>query len=314
MIRSISTLVVAALLFSSCDKNNSTRTQVAQETYTLPGDTLFPEGIAYNPTTGNFFTGSSTSGDIYKVNVQTGATNLFAPGASQGRKVATGMKIDNKNRLWVCGGAEGKIYVINLANGGLIKSWDVRTLFGAGFINDCIIDSNYVYFTDSQVQKIYRIRVTDDTPGDVQTWLTYTNAQIPFTASGTNANGIENTPDSKYLLIIISSSGRLYRIEKATQAIREVDLNNGLTAGDGLSLDGSFLYTSRNSTNQIWPARFNADYTTAMVGNPFGSGLVFPTTIVKVDNYLLAVNGQLNRRTTPPTPVLPFSVSRVTIP
>ncbi|RZK73887.1 MAG: hypothetical protein EOO85_16395, partial [Pedobacter sp.] len=168
------------------------------------------------------------------------------------------MKIDNKNRLWVCGGADGKIYVINLANGSLIKSWDVRTLFGAGFINDCIIDSNYVYFTDSQVQKIYRIRVTDNTPGDVQTWLTYTNAQIPFAATGTNANGIENTADNKYLLVIVSSSGKLYRIDKATQAIGEISLNNGLTAGDGMYLDGSFLYVSRNATNQIWPVRLDA--------------------------------------------------------
>lgn len=314
MLRTIFTIAIASFLLASCDKNNSTSIKVAQETYTLPGDTLFPEGIAYDPNTGNFYTGSTTTGDIYRVNVTSGATSLFAAGASQGRKVATGMKIDAKNRLWVCGGAEGKIYVINLANGSLIKSWDVRTLFGGGFINDCVIDNDYVYFTDSQVQKIYRIRVTDDTPGDVQTWLTYTNAQIPFAATGTNANGIENTSDNRYLLVIVSGSGKLYRIEKTTQAIREVDLNNGLTAGDGMYLDGSFLYVSRNATNQIWPVRLDASYMTGMVSNPFGSGLVFPTTIVKVDNYLLAVNGQLNRRTTPPTPVLPFSVSRVSIP
>lgn len=314
MLRTFCLLATAAFCLTSCDKDDTPTSQVRQEVYTLTSDTLFPEGIAYNANTTTFYTGSTTSGDIYRVNVRSGATNLFAPGATQARKVATGMKIDAKNRLWVCGGAEGKIYALNLSSGDTVKTWNMRTLFGAGFINDCVIDTGYIYFTDSQVRKIYRSRITDGTPGNMEEWLTFTDAQIPFAATGTNANGIENTPDNKYLIVVVSSSGKLYRIEKATKTITEIGLNSSVTAGDGIYLDGSMLYVSRNALNQIYPVRFNADYSTGTVGNGFGTNLLFNTTIVKVDNYLLAVNGQLNKRTTPPTPILPFSITRVSIP
>jgi sugar lactone lactonase YvrE len=315
MLRSVFAAAMAICLFASCDDDDNPSIQVTQERYTLPGDTLFPEGIAYNARTGTFYTGSTTSGDIYGVNVQTGNVSLFAAGASQNRKVATGMKIDGKNRLWVCGGAEGKIHVLNLANGAVLRTWDAKALYSAGFINDCISDGSYIYFTDSQVRKIYRAKVDADTvPAALEQWLTFTDAQIPFAATGTNANGIVNTPDNRYLIVVVSSSGKLYRIEKATQAITEITLNTPVNSGDGMYLDGSFLYVSRNATNQIFPVQLNAAVSQGTVGTGFGTGLLFNTTIDKAGNYFLVVNGQLNRRGTPPTPVLPFTVIRVNIP
>ncbi len=108
---------------------------VNQESYALPGDQFFPEGIAYNNKTGIFYTGSSTNGDIVQVNVTTGETSYFSLGAKNNRNSATGMKIDNKNRLWVCGGADNKIQVLSL-DGTLIRSWGTKALFNSGFIND----------------------------------------------------------------------------------------------------------------------------------------------------------------------------------
>src|SRR6186713_2211097 len=75
-----------------------------KEYYPLPDSNFFPEGIAYNPKTGDFYTGSTISGNIMKINVETGASGLFSAGAKQGRSFCTGMKLDAKNRLWVCGG------------------------------------------------------------------------------------------------------------------------------------------------------------------------------------------------------------------
>jgi Cu-Zn family superoxide dismutase len=150
---------------------------VAKDIYALPGDSLFPEGIAYNANTGNLYTGSVTNGNILEVNVQSGDTRLLALGAAHNRKAATGMKIDQMNRLWVCGGADNKIQVLGL-DGALIKSWDANALYGAGFINDCIIDNSHVYFTDSRVRKIYRASVTETTPTNLEEWLTFTDAQI----------------------------------------------------------------------------------------------------------------------------------------
>lgn len=314
MIRKFFLLSASALIFLAACKKNSTSSPgitIAQDTYTLPGDTLFPEGIVYQPATGNFFTGSTTSGDIIKVNVQTGVTALWAPGLLQGRRFTTGLKLDDKNRLWICGGEDKKISVLDV-NGGLVRVTDIGAMFGAGFINDCASDGASMYFTDSRVQKIYRAATTD-VPGDVETWLTFTDAQIPYALSGTNANGIVVTPDNKYLIIVVSSSGKLYRVTIASKAITEISLNIPVTSGDGLVLDGTTLYVSRNSLNLIYPVTLSPDYSSGTVGTGFGTNLKFNTTMAKADKYFLVVNGQLDKKASR-TQSLPFTVSRVTIP
>src|SRR4051812_8878878 len=119
--KSLSALIVLFFL-ASCHKDKPD-VIVAKESYPLPGDTFFPEGIAFNSKTGNFYTGSVANGDIVQVNVETGATKILALGKSQNRNAATGMKIDRMNRLWVSGGGDNKIQVLDL-DGNLIKSWD----------------------------------------------------------------------------------------------------------------------------------------------------------------------------------------------
>jgi sugar lactone lactonase YvrE len=313
MIHKILSAFVVITLLISCKKDKP-EVVVAKESYPLPGDAFFPEGIAYNNKTGIFYTGSVANGDIIQVNVQSGETKLLSLGKSQNRNAATGMKIDRMNRLWVCGGPDNKIQVLDL-NGQLIKSWDTQSLFGSGFINDCIIDNTHIYFTDTRVRKVYRASVTDNTPGNLEEWLTFTDAQIPYSPTGTNANGIEATPDNKYLIIVVSYSGKLYRIDKTTKSISEIMLNTPVTSGDGLYLDGTMLYVSRNATNQIFRVALNRDYSQGTVlGGGFGTNLLFNTTIARAGDYFLVVNGQLNRRAGTTPPVLPFSVSRVPIP
>src|SRR5688500_16586256 len=109
----ISILIIATLT-NSCKKDPSGTTITPLEEYVLPGDTLFPEGIVYDPVTRNFYTGSVTNGDIIRVNVETGATSLFAKGDLQNRKAATGMKIDARRRLWISGGGDNKIHVLDI--------------------------------------------------------------------------------------------------------------------------------------------------------------------------------------------------------
>jgi len=314
MRRHSSLFLLIFLFLIACEKDKQV---VNLESYPIPGEKFFPEGIAYDREDGVFYTGSTTNGDIVKVKVNTGATELFAAGAKQGRGFCTGMKLDYKKRLWVCGGDEGKIHLLN-QQGESIKNWDLKALYNAGFINDCALDKQYIYFTDSRVQKIYRSEVFPTGPGNIEEWLNFTNQQIPYT-TGTNANGIVLTPDGKYLIIVVSTSGKLYRIDRKTKDIVEISLNTPVTSGDGLWLEGNTLYVSRNATNKIFPVLLNEGVTMGTVGNGFGENLLFNTTMAKVGKYFLVVNGQLNRRPSitnpnPPPPVLPFSVSRVLIP
>ncbi|HYE56211.1 MAG TPA: hypothetical protein VD996_15285 [Chitinophagaceae bacterium] len=312
--RSLILLSSILLLLSACKKNNDhNHFNIAKESYPLPIDTLFPEGIAYNTSTGHFYTGSTTSGDIIQVNVETGAANIWASGKTQGRRAATGLKLDQHNHLWICGGDEGKVSVVD-ENGTLLKMWDLKSMFGAGFVNDCISDGVYMYFTDSRVQKIYRATIAE-TPSVIEEWLSFNNEQIPYDPSPTaiNANGIEITQDKSYLLVVVSSSGKLYRIALSHKTINEIPLNGSLTSGDGLVLNDRQLYVSRNALNTIVPVNLTVNYDGGSIGAGFGNDLNFNTTMVKVDRYLLTVNGQLNKRATR-TQSLPFTVSRVTIP
>lgn len=306
--------ILTILLFASCIAcKKDKEIQISQQSYTIPGNTFFPEGIAYDAGKGVFYTGSVSNGDIVRVDVQTGASSLFATGSTQSRAAATGMKLDAKGRLWVCGGSENKIHVLN-PDGSLLKSWSLSSFSATGFINDCVLDNNYIYFTDSQNKQIYRTSVAAAQPGDIERWLTFTDAQIPYAATGTNANGIVMTPSGNYLIIVVSSSGKLYRVDISSKAIAEITLNATVMSGDGLWLEKNILYVSRNATGQIFPVTLNSDFSQGTVGTGFGDNLLFNTTIAKAGNYFLVVNGQLNRRsgTTPPT--LPFTVSRVMIP
>ncbi|RYZ32989.1 MAG: hypothetical protein EOP49_36635, partial [Sphingobacteriales bacterium] len=261
----------------SCKKND--RVKVQQYSYVLPGDQFFPEGIAYDRSTGVFYTGSTTSGDIVAVDVETGVASLFSSGAKAGRQAAIGMKLDAMDRLWVCGGTANFIQVLD-KDGNVIKTWDTKALFNSGFVNDCIIVNGYIYFTDSQVRKIYRTRVTETLPGEMEEWLSFTDQQIPY-GTGINANGIEATPDGKQLLVVISNSGKLYRVNIADKGISEIALNTPVTSGDGLLTDGNTLYISRNATGLIFPVTLNAGYSSGYVGAGFGENLIGNTTITR---------------------------------
>lgn len=311
-----STFLVLALWFLlGCTKQDPVR--INQEVYAIPGDQFFPEGIAFNSKSGVFFTGSTTTGDVVQVNVQSGATNLFASGAKQGRGDCRGMKVDTKERLWICGGEENKVHVLD-SKGMAIQSWDLKALYNSGFVNDCAADQEYIYFTDSRVQKIYRAKTSGIQPGNVEEWLNFTNQEIPYTA-GFNANGIALTPDGRYVIIVVSNSGRLYRIDRSSKSVVEIALNTPVTAGDGLWLTDETLFVSRNSTNKIFPVKMSDNYTKGTVGDGFGDNLLFNTTIAKAGKFFLVVNSQLNKRPSasnpaPPAVQLPFTVSRVAIP
>ncbi|MBA2619457.1 MAG: superoxide dismutase, partial [Rubrobacter sp.] len=58
----------------------------------MPGDQAFPEGVAYDPSSEDFFVGSSESGTIYRSNVGEAPqeTEVFLEGRTDGRNVVYG--------------------------------------------------------------------------------------------------------------------------------------------------------------------------------------------------------------------------------
>jgi Cu-Zn family superoxide dismutase len=279
--------------------------------YELPGEAVFPEGVAYNPTSNMFYVGSTTDGTIYEGDVDSGDVTVFSEGGADGRTTAIGMKVDANGDLWVAGGGTGQMFVYNTADSSLVASYTTPEVEQT-FINDVTIaPDGTAYFTDSFRPILFKI--SDMAGGEAESWLDFTGTVLEY-GQGFNLNGIAVTPDGDYLLVIHSGNGNLYRIDVASQEVIQVDTGGAdLTAGDGILLIDNTLYVTRNSFGEIVPVTMAADYSSGTAGEAITDpSFIFPTTIAAVDGSLLVVNSQFNNRGN--SPELPFTVSRILLP
>lgn len=280
--------------------------------FTLPGEAVYPEGIAYDPLTGDFYVGSTQTGTIYRGNVRDGPGELevFLPGGADERTSVTGMKVDDQGRLFIAGRNTGRVFVYDTASGELIRS--LRTPPSQStLINDVTVTTEAAYFTDSFRPVIFRVPLTPEGIGEMEAWLDLRETIVPH-GTGFNLNGIAATADGCYLLSVHFDTGRLYRIDTRTREVIEVNLDGTrLTAGDGLWLEGTTLYVVRETPASVVTIELSVDFTsgepTATLTHPSFS---LPTTLAKVDDRLLVVNSQLDG--TPPE--LPFTVSSIPLP
>ncbi len=276
--------------------------------FALPGEQVFPEGVAYNPASGKFYVGSTTDGTLYEGDLASGEVTVFSEGGADGRTTAIGMKVDANGDLWVAGGGTGQMFVYNTADGSLVASYTTPAVEQT-FINDVTITPDgSAYFTDSFRPVLFKI--SDMMGGEAESWLDFTGTVLEY-GEGFNLNGIAASPDGRYLLVVHSGNGNLYRIDTDTQEVSQVDTGGAdLTAGDGILLVGNTLYVSRNQFGQIVPVTMSEDFSMGTAGEPLTDpSLIFPTTIALADDSLLVVNSQFNNRGG--TPQLPFTVSRL---
>lgn len=286
--------------------------------YTFPAaDTVFPEGIALHPGNGDFFVGSTTNGAIYRGNAR-GESRAIAPflaGGSDGRTTVVGMKVSPQGILYAAGGGTGTLWMYDAITGRLLSSF--RNGVASTFVNDvALAPDGAAYFTDSLSPYIYRIKADSNGVYQYELWRDLQETVFQYVA-GFNANGIVVTADGKYLIIVQSNTGKLFRIDIATKEVSEIPLagRDLMTAGDGLLLDGQMLYVVRNQLNLIVKVRLNADFTGGQqVGSFTDPSFGFTTTATRSDDRLLVVNSQFNRRGPNLTPNFPFTVSSVQIP
>jgi sugar lactone lactonase YvrE len=287
--------------------------------YVLPGAAVFPEGIAFEESTGNFFVSSTTDGTIFRANVADETAQVYLTGGSDGRPTAVGVAVDRDGRLFVAGGGTGSVWVYDSTSRDLLGLF--TTPAGTTFLNDIAIDRNGdAYVTDSLRPIIWRISaeaVAAANGGTVaaEPWLDLTGTAITYQA-GFNLNGIEATADGRYLVTVQSNIGALFRIDIATRTPSRIDLGGEtVPAGDGLLLIGRTLYVAQNSLGLIAKIGLNGDLTAGNVISRTGDPtLRFPTTIDFARGRLLVVNSQFNKRGPGLTPELPFTVSSIPLP
>jgi len=279
--------------------------------YPLKGDAVYPEGIGPQ-SDGDFFVISTTDGTIFRGNVRTSETEVFLPGGEDGRITAVGVKADREN-LFVAGGGTGQLFVYDAEDGDLVARFDNGE--EATFVNDVALTRDgSAYFTDSQQPRLYRLSPDGEGGFDYEVFLSFEGTEFEY-ETGFNANGIAASPDGRYLVVVQSNTGKLFRIDTATKFVDEIDLGGAtLTNGDGILLQGRTLYVARNRQELVVPVRLSGDLLSGRVGAGFtDESFRYPTTIAKTGNRLLVVNSQFDARGTG-SPELPFNVSGVRIP
>jgi sugar lactone lactonase YvrE len=283
----------------------------ASFTYALPGDRVFPEGIAVDRGEGRFYVSSTTDGTIVRGPIRGRSAGVFLPGGADGRTTAVGLKAD-RGRLFVAGGATGTIWVYDLRTRALVRRFETGT---GGFLNDVAIAPNGdAYVTDSQRPFVFRVRADElgaGAPGTtvaLTPFLTYPN----FQAGAFNANGIVAV-DRRTLVYVQSVTGRLFRVDLRTQSVQAIDLGGAtVTAGDGLVLGGRTLYVVRNSAGVIAKVRLSVDVRSGrVVSETTDPTFRYPTTAAEARGRLLVVNAQFDKRTAGQPPELPFTVSSI---
>lgn len=282
--------------------------------YELPGDAVYPEGVAFDPRENVFYVGSTGDGTIFRGDIETGEVDVFSDGGADGRMSAVGMTVDGQGRLFVAGGGSGQVFVYDTATGEHIATLDTG-LAPDTFLNDVAVVDGVAYVTDSMNPMLFQINFGDP-QGTIELFVDFTGTPFVFQQDGFNANGIVATPDGQYLLVVQSATGKLFRIEIATGDVVDVALGGAnLMNGDGMALDGQMLYVIQNQQALIVPIDMDADFRSGVTGEPFtNDALIYPTTLALTgDGRALVVISQFGARETG-NPELPFTVVSIPLP
>lgn len=297
---------VAPAVATDTDRDDHRHAQhgVGRDRIELP-DGFQPEGIATDGKHTAWF-GSRADGDVYRADLRTGRGQVISQGPGT---ASLGLKLDDRGRLFVAGGAGGDVRVLDSRSGRLLASYPLVS--GTAFINDVVLTDRAAYVTDSANAHLFEIPLGRDGR------LPAADAvrRIPLTGqwqqnSGNNGNGITTTPDGKALLVVNSSNGVLYRVDPRTGVASTVDTGGySLTNGDGLLREGSTLYVVQNRLDTVARLTLSSDGVRAALRAAITSDdFDVPTTIARAAGGLYLPNA---RFTTTPTIDTTYWVTRI---
>ena len=253
-----------------------------------------PEGIVSGRGT-DFYVGSLADGAIYKGDYRTGAGEILVEAPPDGR-IAVGLAFDPRtDYLFVAGQTLGEAYVYDTTTGESVAKYQL-TQREAGFVNDVIVTNRAAYLTDSFQAQLYRLPLAPN--GGLPKQSDVESIPLPpeFGDPGFNANGIEATANGKFLILVHSTLGTLYRFDTGSEEATPIDLGGAsVTSGDGLLLEGKTLYVVRNFLNQIDVVELDRWLTSGtLVDTLTDPDFRIPTTVAGFGNALYAVNARFD--------------------
>ncbi|MGZ3688321.1 MAG: SMP-30/gluconolactonase/LRE family protein [Bdellovibrionota bacterium] len=279
----------------------------------LIGSGLYPESLAYRPSTQTLYVGGDGDGSIQTVSRDGKSALLQQPG-TDGREGTLGVKIDEeRDRLWVVDVKTVSIYTLStntlLRKAALSEAAQVAK----PGLNDLAIDpkTGDAYITDSFNPSIYRVSGVSLA---LSKWRDVST--VPFNEQdgvAYNLNGIVFSPDLKSLISVKTNDGTLWNIPLDGSEISQIPTTALLLRGDGLAWGkGQQLYVARNFVNKISVVDFSLERAIKPVMDLEVPGLGNPTGIAFVDGESPAIF-VTNSQFWADSPVLPFTLSRVEI-
>ncbi|MGW4326636.1 SMP-30/gluconolactonase/LRE family protein [Nocardia sp. NPDC004573] len=288
--------------------------------YELPGDRVYPEGIAVDARTGDVYVGSYTTGAVYRATPDARRAEVFLPEGAGDHNTANGLKVDAAGRLWVTDSTTG-VAVYDVATRALLADFTVPGS-DPRFVNDlALTPDGTAYLTDSTRAVVYRVTPeqlaaarAQGGRGELRPQFDLRPVLPPIEPGGFSLNGIVADPAGRYLLTVDMPRGDLYRIALSPEAnpIGKVTLRGGdLRQGDGLDLRDGTLWAAHNTTNTISRWTVSGDGTTATLDRQRSDeALAIPTTLARAGDRTLIVSSQFDKGGPmgPGSPKTPFAV------
>ena len=274
---------------------------------TLPGNSLFPEGII-TAASGDIFVTGFGNGSVVRLTEGRNPGYFKEPG-EDGLSSAVGMAIDeDRDRLWVANfdfaTFSSNLKVFDLHSGNLLATLTTDSGGAGSFFNELAIDRHgRVYISDTTTPSIW---VADADLGGVSLLvsdplLTNPNPDRPF-----GLNGLTLTPDERYLIASVmdridQGDGRLVRIDLQTKSVQDVTLMGEpvpiFGGSDGMFFnDGLLFMVNVTPPAAIITAQFSSSYTaTELVArDTFEEVYDRPTASTVREGRLWTVNSQLD--------------------
>lgn len=267
-----------------------------------------PEGLATGPGS-TFYVGSLATGAIFRGDLRTGEGSVFIP--PQGHP-ALGLKVGwRSHQLFVAGGPSGLGSVYSTTSGDLLKAYQLTS--ATSFINDVVLTHWAAYFTNSFQAEIYRVPLGSHgllpDASQVQT-IPLSGDWVQPGAGQFGANGIVAAEKGRWLIIVNTAQGALYRVDPQSGDAKLIDLGGAnVNFGDGLLLRDRTLYVVQNQLNQIAVVKLSQEYTHGKVVDTLTNpNLNVPTTAAFFGDAVYVVNAKFGAQN---PGSLPYEVVRV---
>jgi hypothetical protein len=187
------------------------------------------------------------------------------------------------------------VIVYDASSGDLVT----EITFGEGIvINDALVTSTGVYFTDSLNPDFYKLVL--EKGGRLPSTPVVEVIPMPGfeMVDGFNANGLVGDYDGRQLVIVNISTGVLYLVDTASGEASPLEIEGAeqlFPDGDGLYLDGRTLYILQNFSDKVAVVQLSEDLSGGeFIRNIPGEGEINPlnvaTTLIGFGNSLYAIN------------------------